>query len=154
MILAVPSCRRQPSAPRAERGHARADERVRDDDVAVLEQRRVVVHTACTASDVRLDVGEEQQLVLRRLPHVDEDRKRVVLDDHELRSVHSGRAIIAENDRHDVADEADDLLGDERPPQPLLEDGNRRRAIRRVEVGAGKTSMFGGPLPPQMRRFR
>ena len=118
------------SRPHLERsaGHARADERLRDDDVAVLEQRRIVVRATCTARDVRLDVGEQQHLVLRRLPHVDEDGKRVVVDHHELRRVGARRAVVAEDDRDDVTDEADDVIRDERPPHALLEDGNRRRA--------------------------
>ena len=61
-------------------GHSLADDRVGDDDLAPVEELLVVVHAARTAGDVRPDLREENDLVLRRLDHVDDDGQRVVLD--------------------------------------------------------------------------
>jgi hypothetical protein len=86
-----------------------------------------VIHAARPARDVCPDVREEQQLVLCGLLRVEEHLQRLVLDGDELGRVHAGRAVVAEDDGHDVPHEPDDLLRDERPPQPLLEHGDRRR---------------------------
>ena len=134
-------------------GHALADERVRHDDVAALEQRRVVIHAARPARDVRPDVREEQQLVLCGLLRVEEHRQRLVLDGDELGGVHAGCAVVAEDDGHDVTDEAHDLLRDERPPQPLLEHGDRRRrpSTRRRRRRRSGPRCSGAPLRPRRR---
>ena len=62
--------------------------------------------------------------------------QRVVVDEDELRGVRAGCAVVADHDRDDVADEADDVLGDQRSPHRLVQPGERRRPERRkVEIG-------------------
>ena len=100
-----------------------------------VEELLVVVHAARAAGDVRPYFGEEKNLVLRRLDHVDDDRQRVVVHRDELGGVLARRAVLAQHDRDDVADEADDVLRDHRPPHPLLEDRDRRRARGRRRRG-------------------
>ena len=114
------------------RRHALADERVRDDDVAAVEERLVVLRAAARRGDVRADVREEQHLVLRRLVRVDDGRQRVVVDHHELGGVGARRAVLADDDRDDVADEANDVLRDERAAHRRLDARERRRPERRA----------------------
>ena len=121
------------------RSHPLAVERLRDDDVAAVEERVVVLGRAGVARDVRPDLRVQQHLVLRGLQRVDDGRQRVVLDDDELRCVGAGGAILAQDDRDDVSDEANDVRGDERARHPLLEDRDGRGAHRTgVDVGAGQ----------------
>ena len=104
-----------------------------------VEQVLVVLGGAGAAGDVRLQLGEEQHLVLRGLDGIDDDGQRVVVDDHELRRIRAGHAVLAQDDRDDVADEADDVLRDDRAPHTLLEHRNRRRPRRHaVQIGAGE----------------
>ena len=121
------------------RRHPLAEQRPGDDGVAAVEQLLVVLGRAGAGGDVRAGSGEEQRLVLRGVLRLDDDRQRVVVDEHELRGVRAGGAVVADHDGDDVADEADGVRGDERPSHALVEPGERRRPERRqVDVGAGE----------------
>ena len=108
----------------------------RDDDVAAVEEALVVLGRACAARDVRPDLGVEQHLVLRGVQRGDGDGQRVVLHRHELGGVGACGPVRAQDHRDDVADEANDVLRDDRPSHALLEHRDRRRPRRDVDVGA------------------
>jgi hypothetical protein len=130
--------RRRPGLERAGR-HPPADDGAGDDGVAAVEERLVVVGRAGAGGHVGARVREEQELVLRRLLRVDDDRQRVVVDEDELRRVDAGRPVLADHDRDDLADEADDVRRHRRPAHLRLQTGKRRRAERRqVDVGGGE----------------
>ena len=137
--------------PRLERArcHALAVDRARHDDVAVVEQSLVVVGRAGTGRHVRPGFREEQRLVCCGVLPRDDTRQWLVVDQDELGGVRAGRAVVADHDRDDVAHEANDVLGDERPPHGLVQTGERRRPVRRqVEIGMGQDAhvreSFGG----------
>jgi hypothetical protein len=117
-------------------GQALAHERVPDDDVTAVEQPRVVVGTSRAAGDVRPDLRVEEHLVLCGVDRGDGEGQRVVLDRDELGGVGARSPVGAHDDRDDVADEANDVLGDDRTPHSLLEHRDRRRSRRDVDVGA------------------
>ena len=118
-------------------GHARTDERVRDDHIAAVEERLVRLGRAHVDGDVRADVREEQQLVLQCLVRIDDRGQRVVVDHHQLGGVGARRPVVRDHDRDDLTDEADDVLRDRRAQHARLDQGDRRRRDRRdVDVGA------------------
>ena len=95
----------------------------------------VVVHATCTAGDVRPHFREEQHLVLRApRPCRPTTGSGSYSTDDELGGVDAGRAVVADDDGDDVADEANDVLGDDRASHPLLEDRDRWRPRRDVDV--------------------
>ena len=70
---------------------------------------------------------------------IDHDRQRVVVDHHELGRVGPGRAVVADDDGDDLADEADDVARDHRPAHLLVQAGQRHGAVgRQVDVGGGE----------------
>ena len=117
-------------------GHSLAHDRVGYDDVAPFEEVLIVVHAAGPARDVRPHLRVQNDLVLRRVDHVHDDGQRVVLDRDELGGVDARRPVGAHDDGDDVADEANDVLGDDRASHPLLEHRDRRRTRRDVDVVA------------------
>jgi hypothetical protein len=116
-------------------GEALADERVPNDDVTAVEEPRVVVGTPGATGDIGPDLGVEEHLVLHGVDRDDGRRQRVVVDRDELGGVDPRRPVGAHDDSDDVADEANDVLGDDRTPHPLLEHRDRRGARRDVDVG-------------------
>ena len=84
-------------------------------------------------ADVRPGLGEEQHLARERLLGVDDDGQRLVVHEHELGGVDGFGSTLGDDDGDDVADEADDVAREERPPHPLVEPGNRRR-LERAEL--------------------
>ncbi len=120
-------------------GHPLAPEGVGDDHVAAVEEALVELSRIGLGEvrDVRPELGEEQHLALERLLGGEHRRQRVVVDQHELGRVGAGRAVLADDDRDDLACEADDVLRDERPHHPGVDVPVGRGAERRrVDVGA------------------
>ena len=67
---------------------------------------------------------------------LDDCGQRVVVDEDELGGVRAGGAVVADDDRDDVADEADAVGGERRAPHARVEPGERRRPERaEVQVG-------------------
>ena len=98
--------------------------------------------------------GKSSTSSFARLDRVDDDGQRVVVHRHELGGVLAGRPVLAQDDRDDVADEADDVLA--RPSGRRIRCSmyrNRRRPHRHaVDVGAGEDlHVREAPPPPRCR---
>ena len=111
--------RTRPRLERA-RGQPLADEAAGDHDVAAVEQRLVALHRVARA-DVGARLGIEQHVPLERRAGIDHDGERVVVHGDELGGVDTRGARLADDDRDDVAHEADGAVGKERSPHPLVE---------------------------------
>jgi hypothetical protein len=61
--------------------------------------------------------------------------QRVVVDDHHLGRVDGLRARLGDNDRHDVADEADDIAGERRARQRSRDHGKTLSGFEVEVVG-------------------
>ena len=132
--------------PRLERTrcHPLADEHVGDGHLATVEQVVRVFHGLRPGGDVRPRLREEQRLVFQRFARVDHHRKRVVVDHHELGRVDTGRPVLADDDGDDLPDEANDILGHDRPAHLLEEAGKRRRPERRQADVVGREDADAG----------
>ena len=104
----------QPRGLERARRHPLAHQAARHDNVAAVEQRLVALRPdgsrrrSCPVS------GKRSTSPARAALGVDDDRQRVVVDDHELGGVDAVGAALGEDDGDDVADEADDLAREER----------------------------------------
>ena len=93
--------------------------------------------------DVRPRSREEERLVLQRLLRVDHHRQRVVVDHDQLGRIGAGRAVVADDDREDLADEAHDVLRHHRPAHVLREAEGQRAERRQVDVVCGQDAYAG-----------
>ncbi len=136
--------------PRLERarGHPLAHEAAGDHDVAAVEQGFVPFHRVARAH-VRTRLGMEQHVALERRAGIDHDGERVVVHCDELGGVDTCTPRLADDDRDDVADEADDTVCEVRSAHPLVEARHRRR-LEPAEVGVGGRE----DLHPRQRRYR
>ena len=92
-----------------------------------------------TRAHVGAGLGIEQHVALERGKRIDDDGKRVVVDGDELGGVDARGARLAQDDRHDVADEANGAVGEVRTSHPLVETRDRRWLERaEVQVGGGE----------------
>ena len=124
---------------RLERGrrHPLADDAAADDGLAARED--VLVGTVrVVPADVRPDLREEQHVAAERILRIDDDRERVVVDQHELGSVDSGGGAVGEHDRDDLAREACDVARDRQPGHARLDPGEVGRERLEVDIGAGE----------------
>jgi hypothetical protein len=121
------------------RRHPLADQRAGDGHVAAVEEiLRMGGGRLRPRRDVRAGVREDECLVLQRLLGIDDHRQRVVVDHHELRCVGARCAVLADDDRDDLADQSHDVLRDDGPPHLLREAEGRRAEQRQVDVGGGE----------------
>ena len=134
-------------------GDAVVDDPPLDHDVGLGPRR---VHVAAADRPlvhlVGAEVGVDERLgVVDRLLGIDDDRQRVVLDEHLLGGVDDAVLVVAEDDRDALADVLDLALG-ERPVLGRLDLDARRHPGHRqaggdVEVLAGEDAVHAGQLP-------
>ena len=127
--------RRRPALHRRDR-EALVVHLLGDDHLAAVEQVRVRGIGAEGAHRVRAGRREEQHLVGSRLPHVDDGGQRVVLDLDEVRGVLTLVGQLGEYDGDRVADEPDDLGGQQR--------AHHGRVVHRQHRGQRGQAQIGG----------
>jgi hypothetical protein len=103
------------------RRHPLADDPAGDDDLAALEEALVRLVRSEAMADVRAHLREQQHLVARRIGGVDDHRQLVVVDVDELGGVDALGPLLREDDGDDLADEADDVLGEHGPGHPRVD---------------------------------
>ena len=137
------------------RRHPLADQRPGDDDVAAVEEVLVVLRLAAACRRRSSPPRGRGAPRRSRLLHVGDDRQRVVVDRHELGRVRTGGAVLADHDRDDLADEADDVRRDERTLHPGRHaERRRRRHGADVDVRAGQDLHARQGLGGRWRRSR